>query len=395
MARFLALALLAFLILAGYEAARPPIESLFLAAHGREGLPLAWLLVAGGAVAAVAAYNLLATRLALVPLLALCTGASAAVLWLLLFAADADMPGHTWALYVWKDVYIVVLIEGFWTLANTTTPLKLARWAYGGLLAAGTLGALAGGSWAGQVAAATGLDATLELALPCLVATFAALVLVSRVSPAAYAQASVVKANFRTSLATLAQSRYLVPLGLLILVTQLVTTLVDYTYNGVLASTYPEASERTVVISQVYRVVNLFSLGLQIISGLILALGLSRVFVGLPVVVGATVLGLALHPVFLAAAVAKVVGKSVDYSLFRACKEMLYIPLSYVEQTQGKAVVDMLTYRVAKGGAALSLMGLVAVGAAGASGWLAVALVGVWGGLAVVIARRYRSAAPP
>ena len=91
MARFLALALLAFLILAGYEAARPPIESLFLAAHGREGLPLAWLLVAGGAVAAVAAYNLLATRLALVPLLALCTGASAAALWLLLFAADADI----------------------------------------------------------------------------------------------------------------------------------------------------------------------------------------------------------------------------------------------------------------------------------------------------------------
>lgn len=396
--RFLALALLAFLILAGYEAARPPVESLFLAAHGREGLPLAWLLVAGGAVAAVAAYNLAAARMALVPLLALCTGVSAVALWLLLLLADTDHPGHTWALYVWKDVYIIVLIEGFWTLANTTTPLKTARWAYGGLLAAGTLGALAGGTWAGRVAAATGLGATLELALPCLLATLGALILVARVLPQSQqARPDVhdLKADFRQHLATLGQSRYLIPLGLLILVTQGVTTLVDYAYNGVLASAFPDASERTVVISDIYRWVNVASLTLQLGGGFILALGLGRVFVGLPLVVGATVLGLALHPVFLVAAVAKVVGKSVDYSLFRGCKEMLYIPLSYAEQTQGKAVVDMLTYRVAKGAAALSLMGLVAVGAAGWSGWLAVGLVGAWVGLSMLIAQRYRGLMRP
>ncbi len=33
--------------------------------------------------------------------------------------------------------------------------------------------------------------------------------------------------------------------------------------------------------------------------------------------------------------------KALDYSLFRAGKEMLYLPLSYGEKTRGKALVDI------------------------------------------------------
>ena len=38
----------------------------------------------------------------------------------------------------------------------------------------------------------------------------------------------------------------------------------------------------------------------------------------------------------------------MDYSLFRATKELLYLPLTHRERVEGKAVVDVLGYRIAK-----------------------------------------------
>lgn len=391
--RLVGLALLAFLILASYEATRPPVESLFLAEHGRDALPQVWLLVAVGAAASVAVYNSFAARIALLPLLAGCTVLSAVLLLGLLWASETKLPGHAYLFYLWKDLYIVVLLETFWAYANATTPLKQARWLYGGLLAAGTLGSLTGGTLAGKVAAASGLQATLWLALPLLGGVALVAMTLHRLWPADGGRpdaATVKNARLSEGLRVLRQSDYLTLMLLLILAVQLVTTLVDYAYNGVVAQAYPDAAERTVVISDVYRVVNVAALALQLGAVVVLTLGLGRVFVGMPVLVGATVLALAIHPVFLAAAAAKIVGKCVDYSLFRACKEMLYIPLTYAEKTQGKALVDILTYRISKGGAALALQGLVLLGVAHWSGALAVALVGVWVALAVLIVRRHR-----
>ncbi|MEZ4472300.1 MAG: Npt1/Npt2 family nucleotide transporter [bacterium] len=241
------------------------------------------------------------------------------------------------------------------------------------------------------MAAASGLQATLWLALPLLGGGRRGLPAAPPVAGGRGPPAATVKqARFTEGLRVLRQSDYLTLMLLLILSVQLITTLVDYAYNGVVAQAYPDAAERTVVISDVYRVVNMAALALQLGAVAVLTLGLGRVFVGMPVLVGATVLALALHPVFLAAAAAKVVGKCVDYSLFRACKEMLYIPLSYAEKTQGKALVDILTYRISKGGAALALQGLLLVGLARWSMAVAVVLAVGWIGLAVLLVRRYR-----
>ena len=65
--------------------------------------------------------------------------------------------------------------------------------------------------------------------------------------------------------------------------------------------------------------------------------------------------------------------KAFDYSLFRSAKEMLYIPLSYEEKTRGKALIDMLAYRVAKGGASLLVAAMLALGIASGVQWITVA----------------------
>ena len=77
---------------------------------------------------------------------------SAGVLGGLLLAGRAEVPGVAFALYVWKDLYIVVLIEIFWSFANSTIPRGLAKWIYGLFCVVGSLGGMAGNLLVGVLA---------------------------------------------------------------------------------------------------------------------------------------------------------------------------------------------------------------------------------------------------
>ena len=80
--------------------------------------------------------------------------------------------------------------------------------------------------------------------------------------------------------------------------------------------------------------------------------------------------------------VAFIAGKSMDYSVYRTAKEALYLPLAQRERALGKAVIDIMVYRVAKAGAAIFLLALGWLGDLSNStaviGGLAVAAVSAW-----------------
>ena len=84
-------------------------------------------------------------------------------------------------------------------------------------------------------------------------------------------------------------------------------------------------------------------------------LGIPLTLLAVPAILGISVVSFLIAPGFAVVAVTKVMSKVMDYSVFRAAKEILYIPLSYREKTQGKAVIDMMTYRLAKGLSAVIL----------------------------------------
>ena len=136
---------------------------------------------------------------------------------------------------------------------------------------------------------------------------------------------------------------------------------------------------RTAMIGKVYASIDLVSISLQLATGPILRLlGVPLVLLAIPGLLGAAVVGYALVPRYAAIAAAKVASKAFDYSLFRAAKEILYIPLSHPERTQGKAFVDMMSYRMAKGATSLMLLGLVALQRPDLTIWLTLACVGLW-----------------
>ncbi len=377
----LGLAGLAFLVLASYEVARPAVESLFLGAYSSEGLPWVWLAVGVTAFAVVLAYNRVVARVGLVRLFGRAAGISAVVLALLQFAVQAELPGAVFALYIWKDVYVVVLVEIFWSFANTVIPTARAKWLYGIFCAVGALGAMSGNLLVGLVAQEAGTADALWLVVPILLA---AAVLCRGVDSlvregAGERMGRAKEVAFGDGLKVVNGSRYLKWMVGLIIFTQLVVNLVDFQFNAVVESFYPETDARTAVIGQVYAAINLGSLVLQLGAGVVLSiLGVSRSLLAIPLIVGSTLVVFMVMPGFAAIALAKVASKAFDYSIFRAAKELLYIPLGYAEKTQGKAVVDILTYRVAKGGASAMLIALGLFGAAELALWCAVACALLW-----------------
>jgi AAA family ATP:ADP antiporter len=388
--RVLALCGLAFAVLASYEVARSAVESPFLTAHTEKALPQVWLLVAAGAAVAVGVYNRFAARTPLLRLFGACTFVSCALLALLQGARALEVPGAHYALYVWKDVYIVVVLEAFWSFANTVFPIRSARWVYGWFCAAGSLGSAAGAEIVKRAAPAWGTASALWLVIPLLGLAWAGAALM-RAPPATAEAKAPANAAWREGARLLRESPYLGRMLLVIVAVQLVVTLVDYEYNALLRTEYPDEAARTAASAGVYQAISFGALALQVLTGPILRIaGVAGTLVGIPLLIAVTVAGLALTPAFAIAAAAKVAGKTFDYSLFRAAKEILYIPLSYAEKTQGKALVDMLSYRVAKGGASLLLQGLIALGALAAVSWLALGWVAVWLALTVGLVRRWR-----
>ena len=381
---------LAFLILGGYAIARPATESMFLEAYGHEALPWAWATVAVVVVAAVGAYNWGAARVGLTAVLLGVLLASALALVALIGLLPRAPRAVAFALYVWKDVYVVLVLEALWSLANIVFSTKLARWVYGLFCAAGSIGGISGNLTVGALAAAHGTAATLWVA----VALFGAQALVAWLlgraagSPRPTSQrAAALGDGWRV----LRRSSYLGWLLLLVGTVQVVITLVDYQYNAVIEATFPDTDQRTAIIGQVYAAINASSLVLQLATGAVLrAVGLRLTLLGIPVLLSAVLATFVVTPRFAVMAISKVVSKALDYSLFRASKEMLYIPLSYAEKVRGKALVDMLTYRVAKGGTSLLLVPLIGAGVQLSVVYAALLLVALWFALAWKVIGRYR-----
>lgn len=393
--------LLAFVIIGSYELARPAAESFFLATYGAERLPWVWLAVAATAAGVVALYNRFGAGKHLLRVMAVVALICAAVAAALLLALRAEVPGAAFALYVFKDVYVVVLIELFWTFANVVFPIKTARWIYGLFCVSGSGGGVVMGLLAGVFAGAlsggdgsegAGTVATLWLLVPVLGLLAAMAAFGARVSPHVTRPAADDKPepDFRAGFARVVRQRYLLLMLGLIALTQVVITLVDYQFNAGVQAFEPDTDARTALIGQVYAAINTGAIVLQLGTGVVLTfLGVPRVLGGIPGLLGLTLVAFLVSPHVYLLAAAKVMSKVLDYSLFRAAKELLYIPLDYDDKTQGKAVIDMLGYRAAKGGASVLLLGIGLLGAPTLVGWLTVGLLAGWLAIALALGRAY------
>jgi ATP/ADP translocase len=381
------LSLISALILFTYALARGPSESIFLAYYHKEDLPWLGILTGFAVFLLVAGYNRILERQNLHHVLHGCFLGSAVSLGILLILYEwlpkeaiylelgpIKIPiGILAWIRVWSDLYIIVLVEIFWTLCNLNLPMKSAAFLYGLFGAVGTLGSMLGNTMVHQLAKPLGSEKLILLVIPAFLAMnviaiflkpyFKVLIKSQKEQKQEQEQEHteqidltkehkdkhVQDAGIIEGFKILWRSDYLMWLLALVLCSQFAINLIDYEYSGILKQAYPNTDDRTAIQGFLYGLVDIGALVLQISTGFLIAkLGVRGSLVliaSLMLSIGSITLVL---PTFFWVAALRVAGKFSTYSLFKTAKEMLYVPLSYDEQTQGKSIIDILVYRQSK-----------------------------------------------
>ncbi len=279
--------------------------------------------------------------------------------------------------WVWANIFAIVLVTQFWILVNDVFNPREAKRLIGFIGSGAQLGAILGGVLAGTLA-----KRAPQLLLPLAAVMLGlGIVVVSGVfmrqrkktvgddgTPKREA-ARTVKVGFRDAFQTTRQSRYLMILAGIVMVTWVVSTLIDWQFNSIVSSEYI-GSNREDKLTSFFGYFNAgamafaFLFQLLLTSPLIRTFGirLTLLFYPLILFLGAGAIGAAAFIgliQIIPAIMIKASDKGLAYSLNQSVRELLYIPVSPDQKYKSKIFIDMFLNRFAKGVGAVILMVLL------------------------------------
>lgn len=350
-----------FLIITAYYQLKPASRSLFIEYLGADRLPYVWIATAVVLGGTMVVYHHLVERVRRFSLvLATTLGFAITLVGFRLLLADPG-PAVAAAFYVFVDIFSVVLVEQFWSLTNSLHTTEDGKRWYGVVGAGGLSGGVAGGGIAAafiELTPATTADlllvaASILLVVVALTMAMARLGLYRETAPGP--SVPVVGHGWRI----LAGSRYLLLIALLLFLAQLAQPVIEFQFMSTIERAYGQQDARTSFLALFFSVMGLFSIGVNL-AFTPLVHRLWGVIAGLivqPLVLGASVVAFVLHPSLGLASVMKVADRGLSYSINRASRELLYVPIEPHLIYQAKAWIDMFGYRLFKVvGAALILL---------------------------------------
>jgi len=383
-------------VLFGYEFIRSVSSSLFIEAYGAENLPRGMVAIPPSMIVMLYCYGRLLSWLGATRALAI-TSLFSAILILGCYAAlSRGMSFAAAIIYVFREAYIVIVIEQFWSFVNSVLTTEQAKRINGPFCAVASIGSFLGGTLVSKLAPVLGTEALLLFTAGSLVPTAFLGILAYKFG--GEPKPSEEEAGGRLGhigVKTLFRSRYLIFIGVLIISTQIVSTVLDLRFNALAEIERPDKDIRTAFFGSVYGNLGLAAGILQLLA-VPLALrfiALRYIHVTIPIFHFVSSLILTLSPSLRTGTAAYVIFKALDYSLFRAGKELFYMPLSYDSRYRAKQVIDSFGYRFSKGGSA-GVIVLVKLGVgtiAGVAYSITAMVVAVlWGPIAFGLARMYQ-----
>jgi len=341
-----------FLIITAYYQLKPASRSLFIEYLGADRLPYVWIATAVVLGAAMAFYHHLLERYSRFGLVLGTSVTFAATLVGFRILLTEPGPAVASAFYVFVDIFSVVLVEQFWSLTNSLHTTEDGKRWYGLVGAGGLCGGVAGGGIAAafiELTPATTPDlllvaAAILLLVVALTVAMARLGLYRETSPGPVAPAA--GGDWRV----LARSRYLLLIALLLLLAQLAQPVIEFQFLKTVERVYAQQDARTTFLALFFSVLGLVSIAVNV-AFTPLVHRLWGVIAGLfvqPLVLGASVVAFVIHPSLGLAAIMKVADRGLAYSINRASRELLYVPIAPRLIYQAKAWIDMFGYRLFK-----------------------------------------------
>jgi AAA family ATP:ADP antiporter len=339
------------IIMALYQL-KPASRSLFIQFLGADQLPYVWIGTAVVMGALITWYHRLVGRYSRVRVVfgsCLLFGALL-VLFRLLF--NRPHPATAIAFYIFVDILGVVLVEQFWSLTNSIYSTREGKSWYGFIGTGGLLGGVLGGGAGVLLLKYTPLQTPdlLLVAAGSILLILALTWVMGRLG----VYREVVKrgrpTRFEGGWRALQQNRYLLLIAGILLLAQLVDPIVEYQFLKTVEVHYPELEARTTFLSAFFGVLGMVSIAVNLgLTPLVHRyLGVIAGLLVQPLALGICSLGFFANPTLLLGAAAKISDRGLSYSINRASKELLYVPIDSVLIYQAKAWIDMFGYRLFK-----------------------------------------------
>lgn len=398
-------------LLVGYEMVRSPSNTLFKAAYGTEGLT--WVLAIAPFFLLLLLYLYGRTLTRFGPrktLLGTLVASAVGILvsWGLIHqgvAAGAAL------LILIREAYAVLVIEQYWSYLNSILDEPRAKRVNGPITGFSALGGVLGGLLVAKFGTMIAPESWLLWSLLSFIPSLLCAALAYRITgepqrePAQNPAHSNAFATERVSdpmgLQLFRSNPTLLLLFAVILCTQVLSTLLDIHFQTLLQVAIPEPRAQTAYSGSLFMWMNGLSFGIQFLIApfLLRWVPLPAVQMAIPIVNLAFVAYAWSVPTVQTAFAAFLVFKGMDYSIFRASKEILYIPFSFDVRYRAKEVIDAFGYRFGKGGASFALFVARKSGAAISAFYLPAAFAAGLAWLVLVSVlftrRRERSVVPP
>jgi len=385
-----------FFLLCGYEFIRAVSNSLFIEAYGSENLPWGMAAIFPGVYLMIYIYGRFLSWFGGNRALAMTSLLSAVVMSLCYMLIVRGFHLAAAVIYVFREAYIVLIIEQYWSFVNSTLKPNQARLINGPFCAIGSLGSIAGGFLVSRLAVPLGTEVLLLMAAASLLPAAACSALAYKL--AGEPQPSEVEKGGKqghTGVRVLFRSRYLIFIFCLIVTTQIVSTVLDLRFNGLVEESIPDTDTRTAFYGKFYGPwLGTSAAVLQVIAAPLLLrfLPLTLVHLGIPIIHFISCGLLTLSPSLRTGATAYLLFKAFDYSIFRAGKEIFYIPLSFDSRYRAKQLNDSFGYRSAKSGsgAVIALINLVKPIPGVMFSIIAMIMAVIWSGIVSNLTRQYQ-----
>lgn len=258
---------------------------------------------------------------------------------------------------VFKEAYVVILSEMYWSYINSILTKDEAKIINGPIAGLGATGSLIGGLFVSRYAVTLSTELvvfiTILLLIPSLILFYYSYNFGGEPKPNED-EAGGKKGTLHLSI--IFENKTVLILAVMVFLSQVFSTLSDINFTSYIKNIV-DKDIRTSYLGGFWTKVNTISFIMQFVITPVLLrkFNVKYILLIIPIIHFSTSLYSFIYPSLFSASLVFMIFKSFDYSIYRASKEILYIPFSYDTRYRIKQFVDAFLYRLSKGAVSITL----------------------------------------
>lgn len=342
-----------FLIIAALYHLKPASRSLFISALGSDYLPYVWIAIAVTLGLIIGVYHRLVARFSRMHVV---LGSCAVVIVCLLMfygLINGNSPVPAFAFYSFVDVLSVILVEQFWSLTNSIYDTDAGKRWYGLIATGGLVGGMAGGAMSAALIERAGLGTTDLLLVAAGIIALLMLLTLWMGRLGLYTEHDGVRDNGAATQSAgdwhaIVRHRYLFLIATILLLAQVVEPLIEYQFMHVVEASIAEREARTAYLGNFFSVLSAVAIGINLLITPLIHRWLGAIggMIAQPLTVMGASLFYMTNASLTSGAALKIADRGLSYSINRASKELLYVPIDPLLIYRAKAWIDMFGYRL-------------------------------------------------